>query len=206
MITRGHLWRFVLGGSAVVALAACQSSDRAGAPSPTVRPTEVTASTSPTASPSATPTATDEATAWARVPAPARAHTYAGAQAFAEFYVGQINKAWTTPDPELLRPYGLPSCKSCRAYADTAASLAKSGRRYDRDPGRVLSSAWQPGSGSDHVEVRVVAEQAESRVVDGRGRVTDKKVRRSFELAFTLAWGRSSWGVQEIKQVMVKTP
>ncbi|MGN6611970.1 MAG: hypothetical protein ACTHLJ_09350, partial [Angustibacter sp.] len=99
MITRGHLRRFVVGVSAVVAVAACQGSDDA-APSPSVvRPTEVSASGTPTTSPSGSATGGDEAAARARVPKAARAHTFAGAQAFAEFYVEQINKAWTTPDP-----------------------------------------------------------------------------------------------------------
>jgi hypothetical protein len=202
MITRGYLCRFAGAALAVVALAGCQSSDDAAStpPSP-VRPTQVSTSPTPTAS-STAPTAS--ADAWARVPQAARAHTFAGAQAFAEFYVGQINKAWTVPDPELLRPYGLPSCKSCAAYVDTAESLANTGRRYDGDPGKIRASAWQPDSRGADVQVRVVAEQCPRHIVDNRGRVTERTTQRQFELAFDVKWNRGTWRVGEIKQVVVR--
>ncbi len=74
----------------------------AGAPTPnasTAVPSTTSSSATPTASPSAsttttTPTPTVDPVI-AKIPAAARPETMAGAEAFAKFYVGQVNKAFT---------------------------------------------------------------------------------------------------------------
>ena len=91
--------------------------------------------------------------AYARVLAAAKAHTPQGAQSFAEFYVDQISRAWTIPDPSMVAGYGLSTCKSCGAYEGTARSLRDDGQRYAGEPVSRLAGAWQPGATAARVEV-----------------------------------------------------
>lgn len=197
MITRGHLWRFVVSASAVAALAGCQGSDdAASAPPPPVRPTPV--STSPTATATATTTPTASADARARVPKAARAHTFAGAQAFAEFYVEQINKAWTVPDPELLRPYGLPSCKSCANYVATAETMAGRHQRYREDVAEVTAGTWLPESTPSVALVSLVYRQKPVPIVDTAGAVVHRSAALVASSEFQLRWQRGAWHVAGI--------
>ncbi|MGN6299497.1 MAG: DUF6318 family protein [Angustibacter sp.] len=200
MITRGHLWRFVLGGSAVVALAACQSSDRAGPPS-TVTPTEVTASTSPTASASATPTESDEATAWARVPAPARAHTYAGAQAFAEFYIAQVNASWKQARPELLDGYADAGCKTCANFVATAVDLNASRQRYEGDAFSIRSGTWLPESTSDLALVDLVITQRPTRILNEAGEPTKSTTADGAVSRARVQWVAGAWRIESMQIV-----
>lgn len=201
MITWGYLWRFVAGFSAVAALVACTGSDGA-APSPSVvRPTSVSSSTTPTVSPSVSPSVSpteDDAAAWQRVPKAARAHTFAGAQAFAEFYVGLINKAWTTPDPELLRPYGLPSCKSCANYVRTAEDFRTKSQRYADVPLTVVAGAWLPESSSSLVLVSLVYRQRPVAIVDASGRVVHRSTALVASSEFQVGWQRAGWHIAGI--------
>lgn len=114
-----------------VTVAGCQS-EPASRPTSVARPTLVPpTSVAPTR---ATGGGTTDRADLAIVPAAARAHTNQGAQAFAEFYLAQLNKAWSLPDPEAIRPYATASCKTCAAYVKTAESLRDAGEKYDRPP------------------------------------------------------------------------
>ena len=197
MITWGHLRRFVVGVGLVVALGACQSGPEATPPPSPVRPTEVSASSTPTAS--ATSSDTEDAAAWARVPEAARAHTFAGAQAFAEFYVGQINRAWTTPDPELLRPYGLSSCKSCANYVGNAAEFAVSGHRYARAPLSVVAGAWLPESTGSVTLVSIVWAQRSTQITARAGTVVETVPSSKGVSEFELHWTPPGWRVAAIR-------
>lgn len=199
MITWGHLRCFVVGAGLVAALAACQGSGEAAATPRPVRPTEVSAS-APTASPASSATAKPsvEVDAWARVPKAARAHTFAGAQAFAEFYVEQINKAWTAPDPELLRPYGLPSCKSCANYVTTAESMRAQAQHFQSDVASVSAGAWFPESTDSLALVSLVWRQKPVALVDATGAVVHRSPGLVASSEFQLRWQGDAWHVAGI--------
>lgn len=205
MITWGHLRRFVVGVSAVMALAACQGArDVAPTPSP-IRPTEVSTATGSAASPSGgSATPRDEAAARVRVPKAARAHTFAGAQAFAEFYLERLNPAWTGPDPQALADLATSRCGTCRQYTEVAASLRANGERYS---GRVLtvrSAAWQPESTLARAVVYVNIVQEAATVVDSRGRTVRSERRTLGTSAVDVDWSDSQWKVSRIQQVVFK--
>ncbi|WP_369853683.1 DUF6318 family protein [Angustibacter sp. Root456] len=206
MITWGHLRRFVVGACAAVALVACQGSGEA-APTPSpVRPTEVSASGNPSASPTSTsePSPSAEAEAWARVPKAAREHTFAGAQAFAEFYLEQLNQAWTAPDPQALADLATSRCGTCRQYTEVAVALRANGERYS---GRVLtvrSAAWQPESTLARAVVYVNVVQEAATVVDSRGSTVRSERRTLGTSAVEVDWSDSHWRVSRIQQVVFK--
>lgn len=200
MITWGHLRRFVVGAGLVAALAACQGSGEAASTPRPVRPTEVSAS-APTASATSSAPATPsvDVDAWARVPKEARAHTFAGAQAFAEFYVSQINKAWTVPDPDLLRPYGLAACKSCANYVANAAEFQTNGQRYADSPLSVVAGTWLPESTTSRAFVSIVWAQQSTRILAADGTNTETVHPARGVSQFELSWESSAWRVAAIR-------
>lgn len=183
-------------------LSACSSgSDGATSTPPPKAPTAIpTGQTSGTTPPGSSGTGA-EAAAWARVPKPARQHTMAGAQAFAEFYLSQINEAWRLPDPAVLRPYGSGSCASCANYVRTATALQAKGQRYDGPAGTVRALAWLPESTRDQVYVSALTQQEARQILNQVGTVERSTAEAKVELKLQLAWREARWYVDEIKVV-----
>ncbi|WP_426564299.1 DUF6318 family protein [Angustibacter sp. McL0619] len=186
----------------VTLLAGCSDDDPQGGASQLHTPT-TGPSTSPASTASPTTTTSVEA-AYARVPTAARAHTYAGAQAFAEFYVAQINRAWTTPDPEALRSYGTSTCLSCDNYVRTAASMKSDGERYDGDAVKLTAAAWLPESRPNLAIVSVLATAIPAPIVNSLGSTVGHGESGPNESEFQLAWSSGRWHVTSIKLVVVK--
>ena len=200
---RGVFAGFV--GLVVVAggvLSGC-SSGAQGAPGPDVgaRVSSSAPAVSVGASPSATATVLLDGFARERVPRAARAHSPQGAEAFARFYLEQVNKAWMVPDPEQIRPYALASCKTCANYVATAEWLVSSDAAYDGAPAALGASVVLPESGADRVLVRVLETQESRRIVDGDGAVADSVPRSTGELEVELLWRQRSWLVRAVKGV-----
>lgn len=203
MITWGHLRRFVASVCGAVALAACQGSGEA-APSPLpVRPTEVGASPSAAAAPSVSASASTEADAWARVPKAARAHTFAGAQAFAEFYLTELNRAWSTADPEVIRSFSSDTCATCDGLVATADGMRRRSERYDGAAVSIVASTYLPESNLRRPVVRVLNVQQARAVVDQAGSIVRRVPKRSNEAQFELSWQEDHWLVDAIKDVQV---
>ncbi|MDN5797820.1 MAG: DUF6318 family protein [Intrasporangium sp.] len=75
---------------------------------------------------SATPTKADDPVA-AKIPKAARAKTQRGAEAFAAFYMTQVNRAFTRADPTQLEGLSRPGCNICRAFEEGAEDMKKEG-------------------------------------------------------------------------------
>ncbi|GAA4345571.1 DUF6318 family protein [Angustibacter luteus] len=156
---------------------------------------------SATASPSGTSSVD---AAYAKVPKAARAHTYAAAQAFAEFYVGQFNLAWAKPDPDAIRPYAASRCKSCAAYAQTASELVRDHQRVDGDVVTIRASSWMPESTMRTALVRIVNVQEARKVLDATGRTAWTIKREPNEQEFEVGWDNGRWLINEVRYVEVK--
>ncbi len=150
--------------------------------------------------PSGSPTLDDGARA--RIPDAARAHTAKGAEAFARFYLEQVNKAWMAPDPELIRPYGLESCKTCANVVATAEWLVENGYRYDGAPQAIGPSIVLPESTHATVFVEVSTNQLARSILTADGRVADtiKFVYSASQLK--LQWSEQGWLIREIKEAL----
>jgi hypothetical protein len=166
-----------------------------GTPAPSV-------SSSPSATPSTMATATLDDAARARIPKAARAHTPQGAEAFARFYLEQVNQAWMVPDPELIRPYALESCKTCANYVETAQWLIDNHRHYANNPSTIGVSTVLPESTPNRVLVQVVNNQEKSEIVNADGTVhrTMPHVYAGSEVE--VRWMTDSWAVRGIKAVL----
>lgn len=198
----GHRGLFV-GSVAIVALvvglaSGCTGAQGASGPDASPSPPGPT-STNPTAS--STPSATLDDEARARIPQAARAHTAKGAEAFARFYLQQVNEAWMAPDPELIRPYALESCKTCANLVSSAEWLVRHGSKYDSRPTTVGPSVVLPESTDVRVLVRVVQSQEASRIINAAGDVQKAFSRVSGESEVEVRWRDSGWSVGYIKDV-----
>jgi Family of unknown function (DUF6318) len=192
----------LVAGFVAVALAVggC-SSGAQGAPEPDVGPPPPATSSTPSVSPSSTGQATLDPAARARIPKAARAHTPQGAEAFARFYLEQVNKAWMAPDPELIRPYALESCKTCANYVSTAESLKSEGLRYEGSPSALGPSIVMPSSSTQTVLVHIGQIQLERRIIRKDGTTDELMQRVPGETEVQLSWLEERWVVIEVKDV-----
>jgi hypothetical protein len=175
------------------------SSGAQGAPGPDAGTQPSTTSSAVSSTPSTSESATLDAAALARIPKAARAHTPQGAEAFARFYLEQVNKAWMAPDPELIRPYALESCKTCANYVSTAEWLTGGGLRYDGAPMTLGPSVVAPESRKDHVFVELGCNQAERHILRANGS-TEKSVKHIFGTAqVEMVWLQEAWLVREVR-------
>lgn len=209
MITRGRLRWFAMIAAGFVAVASCSAAGSAQPRTSPVRPTAISPTAiSPTADPSTAGSATASASgsstsgdAWAQVPRAARAHTYQGAQAFAEYYLNETNDAWSRPDWRLLVPLATSNCKSCSNYVETARSLEAERQHYDGDSVMVRASAWLPESTRAKAYVSVVAVQLAARIVDAGGRTVERVPKENGISEFELVWRGDRWLVNAIRLV-----
>lgn len=177
-------------------LSACSGGP--GATDTDVGPTPSRATTTTSASPSTTPGVLDDA-ALARIPRAARAHTPAGAEAFARFYLEQFNQAWLAPDPDLIRPYALDSCKTCANFVATATWLRDEGLHYDRPPTKVGPSGWLPETTTDVAFVQVVNNQLDRRILRRDGGVEQHLHASPALNEVELRWTDDTWLIAAIR-------
>ena len=113
--------------AASMLLAACGVDSKPGASSSSTA-TSLTTTAAPTTT--ASPTATATRTTDRNIPAAARAHTPAGAEAFTRYFFAQLNSSWSTADPWLLPPLSEPGCKTCGAFTASAAQYHARKQHY----------------------------------------------------------------------------
>jgi len=167
---------------------ASHSTTATSSPTSTVPPT-TSAPTSSTASPTADP----------NIPAAARAHTTAGAEAFVKYFHDELNVAWGRPRAGLLTPLSLPGCKTCSTFEDTAASMVPKHERMLGNTVRIDSaSAGSTESNGDQTVV-VTGAQLKTSVVDSNGKKVRDIPADRLRLLVTTRWTANGWRVSEIK-------
>lgn len=169
-----------------------------GATDTDVGPTPSRATTTASASPSTTPGVLDDA-ALARIPKAARAHTPAGAEAFARFYLDQVNKAWMAPDPDLIRPYALETCKTCANYVATAEWLGTKHLSYSSVPSALGPSGVLPESDQHTILIQVVQQQLPVTLLRQDGSVEREVPKDASLLDLQVLWRLNAWRVASIK-------
>lgn len=136
------------------------------------------------------------------VPPAATRHTAAGAEAFARLYLNLVNQAWSTPDPDLIRPLVLPTCRSCANDISTAESLKREGERYEGPASAVDSSIVTPDHTAQERYVLVVLRQLKQRIIDRDGDVVEVAPPASAQIEVAVRWRDSQgWRISTIKTV-----
>jgi hypothetical protein len=178
------------------------SSGAQGAPEPDGGTQPSVTSSAPSATPSSTAQATMDDVALSRIPKAARAHTPQGAEAFARFYLEQVNKAWMAPDPELIRPYALESCKTCANYLKTAEWLLERTLRYNGSPMTLGVSIVAPESRKDHMFVEMPANQEHRKILRSDGSVEETLPKRLAGAQVELEWNSGAWRIIEVRVIL----
>ncbi len=134
------------------------------------------------------------------VPAAARAHTPAGAEAFVRYFNDVYTAALTKPDATLLPMLCDTNSKSCAAFQKTATELVIDGRRYRSAPLTLRSVTSVKGPSGDF-EVLVGGQQNLVDIVDSNGTVISTDPQRSFEFMYYPRWAGSTWVMHDVKLV-----
>ena len=191
----------------VLVVAGCTSGGASGPPTGTAGSTTAVTSTATAsvASSGTDPTALPTGTAMplpTDLPAAAREHSTAGAEAFVRFFYRQMNRAWTQPAAGLIPPLCLSSSKSCAAIERTAQQLVRDQHRYVGEP-LTISLVVPLGAGSpSSIAVDVQGRQERRDVVNAQGTVvlTDQQKPAHFEVQ--LVWLSDGWRVATIMGVV----
>jgi Family of unknown function (DUF6318) len=185
--------------AASMLLTACGGDAKPTASASSTTSSAATTTSAPT--PSASPTTTATRAPDPNIPAAARAHTPAGAEAFTKYFYSQVNIAWTKPKSGLIQALSSPDCKSCAALEATAAELVKMGQHYNGPPA-TLVSVDQLGEGvPGHPELLVRLTQEHRNVIDRTGRVVLTDQREPGKFVATLRWSGHGWSIETVKSL-----
>jgi hypothetical protein len=179
--------------AASILLAACGGSAKPDASSTSSSPT--TSTSTPTVSVSPT---TASPTADPNIPAAARAHTPAGAEAFVKYFFERLNVAWTAPRAGILSPLCQASAIACTAFEKTATRLTNAGHHYDGNPLTIGFIGPLGVPSTEQLGVLAIVVQEPRREIDGAGKtfVTDK--RKDLRFDFELLYIGQGWSVSSI--------
>jgi Family of unknown function (DUF6318) len=182
--------------AASILLSACGGGAKPGPSSSTSSPTTTTSA--PTAS--VTPT-TAGPTIDPNIPAAARAHTPAGAEAFVRYFYQQVNAAWTTPSAGLISALSSRVCKSCSELETTANQLLQKKQHYDGPPVTVVSVGGLADLSPSQAQILVTFIQEHRNVVDASGHVELTDERKTGKFVATLGWSTQAWSVLAVKSL-----
>ncbi|NYG07176.1 hypothetical protein BJ986_001663 [Phycicoccus badiiscoriae] len=127
------------------------------------------------------------------IPAAARAHTPAGAEAFVKFFMVQVNVAWTRPQAGLIPPLGEPGCLSCQSFERTASDLVAKGHRYAKTPATYTRFEALSGAPGGRQYVRVLGTQHRVDIVDSAGRVVSTDAEKPIAVNAMTVWQGDQW-------------
>jgi hypothetical protein len=135
------------------------------------------------------------------MPAAARAHTVAGAEAFVKYFIRRSNDAWTLPRAGLLLPLCERSAIACTALEKEAVRLVRVGHRYDGDPISVKFIGVLDATNPKRYDVLANLVQERRSEVDDKGRiyVTDK--RKDLRYNFVLKSTTQGWSLSSLKRM-----
>lgn len=192
----------VLSLAGALALAGC-SDDKKPVEGTTSTTTTTWAPSSTTSSPSTTtpPATTTGPIANPDVPAAARAHTPAGAEAFVRYFYDQANLAGRIPKVGLISKLSLPSCTTCDNLEGIAAESVQRGVRVDGDLLLTQSADAGSSSGNGDELVHYVAHQNVLPIVDARGTRIGTSKAATINTEVSLLWTNTGWGVASIKDI-----
>ena len=167
-------------------------------PSSTTASSPTTTAATPTPTKSASPTSTAGPKTDPNIPAAARAHSIAGAEAFVKYFFERLNVAWTVPRAGILSPLCQPSAIACTAFEKDATRLAKEGHRYDGNPVSIEFIGTLDATNANKYDVLANVLQEHRSEIDAAGKtyITDK--RKNLRFNFELLYSGHAWSIASI--------
>jgi len=134
-----------------------------------------------------------------QIPAAARAHTPAGAEAFVRYFIERSNVAWTGPHTGILIPLCQSSAIACTGLEKDATRLAKAGHHYDGDPVTIKFVGVLDATRANNYDVLANVVQENRNEIDAAGKVYVTDKRKNIHLNFELLYTGSEWSVATMK-------
>lgn len=182
-----------LATAGTLALTGCNGGDKDPTPTPTKTATSASSpssSTSPSSSPSTSGTTPVD------IPAAARSHSDAGAEAFVRFYFDEVNAAYLRPSDftaNRILQISTSTCKSCAAGAADVRSLAQAEQRLAKPAFAPPADIQTQKLTATSYRVSFTMSQTNADVVDASGKVVDNQVAKSQAQLAALVWEEGSW-------------
>jgi hypothetical protein len=134
------------------------------------------------------------------IPAAARKHTEAGAEAFVKFFVEQSNVASMRADTTILPSLSVPECQSCQRLQGQVEDLKAKGHHYKSAPVTVSKVTAVDGGQDGQQFVRLQMTQNPAAVVDTRGKTVSTDPRAELARTTSLVWVGERWLIFGIAQ------
>ena len=159
-------------------------------------------SAGPTSSSTTDKTSTPTATgARASIPEAATKNTDAGAAAFVQFYNQQLDRAYRTGDPSLVKGLGASGCAFCSSTAKRLTAMRDAGTRYDGSIFRAKYIGTGGARSESDVTVAVTLTELRANEVDKSGRVRHvNEPVPPFKLFYVVSWRADGWRMLEVSK------
>ena len=144
-----------------------------------------------------TPTASPSETS--DIPEAARKQTPAGAEAFLEYYMLQVNVAWTEPDASAIDRLGTAECQFCNRTVEAAEYFVANDERYKSDPVTVLSVENFGGAPSGEQYVALSYRQNAADIIDAEGKVLRSDPQADVKGNAAVKWTADGWRLRGIE-------
>lgn len=133
-------------------------------------------------------------------PAAARPRTEAGGRAFIEYFFVELNRAYTSGDEGPVAALGSPACEFCSSVTVELREYAKSGWRYESDPVSLAHIDGLDGAPNNQRYYHLSLRQQGANIVDARGIVRDRDVRRAAPTNIAIQWRGSRWWMLSVEE------
>jgi hypothetical protein len=185
--------------TASMLLAGCGGDSKPPASSSSSIGSSPTTTAAPTTS--ASPTSTASQAIDPNIPAAARAHTPAGAEAFVRYYFERLNVAWTGPRAGILAPLCQASAIACAGFEKDATRLTKEGHRYDGNPVTIKYIGTTNATNRSKYDVLANVIQEHRSEIDATGKAIVIDQRKDLRFHFVLLYVGQAWSVLSLKLV-----
>lgn len=183
--------------TAVCAVALVLAGCDGGGSDPTSSSTLAPSTTSMTSGPSTT-SSPPTPSVTVSVPPAARAHTQAGAAAFASFVVVEADLSNVKADSSVIDALALDGCKGCKVIRDTAAELRRDGYHQTTQSVTVAGADLAEKPSTDVYAINVLADFKAVTSTNKAGQVSEPSKPHKNTLQVRTSWTGGSWRIQEL--------
>ena len=162
---------------------------------------DASSSSTTASSPTTTAMTTVSPTTDPNIPAAARAHTPAGAEAFVRYFYSQLNVAWSTPKSGLVSVLSLPTCKTCTNFEAVAKRSATKQERILGESVVLDTVSTSDATNLAKLTVLAIGYQPKTVVVDTSGKTVETVQRERVRTLVTARWGANGWLIAEIQSI-----
>ena len=181
--------------AASILLAACGGSAKPDASSTSTSPS--TSTSAPTVSVSSTTAPTIDP----NIPAAARAHTPAGAEAFVRYFYSQLNIAWSKPQAGLISGLSVKTCKTCANFEQEAQKSVSKSERVIGQSIILANVSTSDATNPAKMTILAIGQQPKTVVVDALGKTVETVQLERVRTLVTVQWGANGWRLGEIQSV-----